>query len=460
MASSEILGESTARYPLSYRQRDPTGLARSPHNVIPLVLRIKGELSLQSLEGALEDVVERQEALRTRMHYSETDGNLGYQEVLPPLPVPITVHDVAVPSAAARDEFAVDLLTRMNEESMPFSVQPSLRAALYRFDDSDAVLTLHMHHLFSDGWSTDVLRREIAACYQARVTGIPHALPTPVPYREFAAWEQEFLQSEKAAIARHYWQDKLAGAQLFTMPADRPHGPDTRAPRTAMGTFSIDPAGFARVAESAAQSRCSVWHVFLAAYMVLANKVTGATDITLFTSNSGRLSPEFYDTIGFFVNPVPLRLEFGNCETFRDLMLVARKTSLDARKHQLPFVAIAEVAPALMGGAADPGSADPLAADPQALMPVFNYINSPVAQDDTEFATSVESVVTPEELPNSLVRGGLIWTFVVVPSGEFRCGIEYEPDALDASTVEGWGSDFIDLILAMTDRPDQEWQKR
>src|SRR3712207_5121419 len=142
-----ILGESAARYPLSYRQRDPTGLARSPHNVIPLVLRIKGELCIESLQGALDDVVERHEALRTRVHYSETDGNIGYQEVLPPLPVPLTMRDVEVPSAAARAEFAIDLLAKLNEEPMSFAAQPALRASLYRFDDHDAVLTLHMHHL-------------------------------------------------------------------------------------------------------------------------------------------------------------------------------------------------------------------------------------------------------------------------------------------------------------------------
>lgn len=459
MDQAELPGQSLNRYPLSYRQRDPTGLARSPLNVIPLVLRIKGELSVDSLKGALDDVVERQEALRTRLHHHETDGNIGFQEVLPPLPVPLTVHEVAVPSGRPRDEFAIDLLTKMNEEPMSYSVQPSLRASLHRFDDHDAVLALHMHHLFSDGWSTDILRREIAACYQARVTGTPHSLPTPVPYRDFAAWEQEFLQGEKAAVARRYWADKLAGAQMFTMPADRPHGPDTRMPRTAMGNFSIDPDSFARVSASAAQNRCSVWHVFLAAFMVLADKVVGTRDITLFTSSSGRLSPEFYDTIGFFVNPVPVRLEFGDCETFRDLLLLARRTTSEARQHQLPLLAILEVAPRLMGGAADPQSADPQPADPHALMPVFNYINSPVAQDDTGFATSVEPVVTPEELPNSLVRGGFIWTFLVVPPGEFRCGIEYEPDAVEASTIQRWGSDFIELILAIADRPDEAWKK-
>lgn len=449
MDQSEILGESATQYPLSSRQRDPSGLARAPKHVIALALRIKGELRTDSLKGALDDVVERQESLRTRVTYSETDGNIGFQEVLAPLPVPLTVRDIAVTPGPARDELAIDLLTKLNEESMLFSVKPSLRASLYRFDDHDAVLTLLIHHLFCDGWSTDILRREIAACYKARVTGIPHKLPTPVPYREFASWEQDFLQGERAAVARRYWSDKLAGAEMCTMPADRPHGPDTMLPQSAIGNFSIDPASFAKVSASAAQNRCSVWHVFLAAFMVLAEKVVGRPDITLFTSNSGRPAREFYDTIGFFVNPVPVRLEFGNCETFRDLMLLARKASSDARQNQLPFPTILEMTPDLMNGAADP----------RALMPIFNYINSPLAEDDTGFATSVEPVVTPEEVPTSFLRGGFIWTFLVVPPGEFRCCIEYEPDAVDASTIDRWGSDFIDLILAIADRPDQAWKK-
>jgi condensation enzyme len=445
---SEITGESATQYPLSSRQRDRSGLARAPKHVIPLVLRIKGELHIDSLKGALDDAVERHESLRTQVTYSETDGNIGFQEVLPPLPVPLTVHDIAMAPGPSRDELAIDLLTQLNEESMPFSVKPSLRARLYRFDDHDAVLTLLAHHLFCDGWSTDILRSDIAACYKARVTGIPHTLATPVPYREFALWEQQFLQSEAAASARRFWMEKLAGAEMFTMPADRLHGPDTLTPRSAIGNFTIDPDSLAKVTASAAENRCSVWHLFLAAFMVLAEKTTGRSDITLFTSDNGRL-PEFYDTIGFFVNTVPLRLEFGECTSFRDLMLLARRASAEARRHQLPFPTILEINPDLMNGAADP----------RALMPIFNYINSPLAQDDIGFATSVEPVVTPQELPTCFLRGGFIWTFSVAPPGEFRCGIEYEPAAVDASTIDRWGSDFIDLILEIADRPDQAWKK-
>jgi hypothetical protein len=449
MDQSEIPEESATQYPLSSRQRDPDGIARNPMGIVPLALRIKGELRVDSLKGALDDVVERHESLRTRLHYSEADGSVGFQEVLPPLPAPLTVRDIAVAPGGSRDEMAIDLITEFNEETMPFDFTPSLRASLYRFDDHDAVLTVLSHHLLSDGWSGSILRREIAACYKARVTGIPHTLPTPVPYREFVSWEQEFLQGERAAVARRFWSDKLAGAEMFTMPADRPHGPDTLMPRSAVGTFSIDPGSFARVVASAAQNRCSVWHAFLAAFMVLAEKVTGRSDITLLASNNGRQA-RFYDTIGFFVDLVPVRLEFGNCKSFRDLMLLARKASAEARQHQLPFATVLEMVPDLMKGAADP----------RAQGPIFNYQNqSPLAKDDSGFAASVERIVLPEELPTNLVRGGFIWTFKVVPPGEFRCAIEYEPDAVDASTIDRWGSDFVGLILAIADRPDQPWKK-
>lgn len=451
MDQSEISGESAPQYPLSSRQRDPQGTGRGPKGVCPLALRIKGELRADSLKGALDDVVERHEAPRTRLHYSASDGNFGFQEVLPPLPVPLTVRDIEVAPGRSRDEMAVDLLTELNDATIPFDSTPSLRAALHRFDDHDAVLTLLSHHLLSDGWSTDILRREIAACYQARVTGIPHTLPTPVQYREFVSWEQEFLQGGSSAVARRFWSGKLAGAEICTLPADRPHNPDTMTPQTAIGNFSIDPGDFARVAASAAENRCSVWHVLLAAFMVLAEKVAGQSDITLFAANSGRPDRKFYDTIGFFSNLVPLRLEFGNCESFRDLVLLVRKTNADAVRYQLPFSALPEVAPDLMSGGADP----------RALMPIINYQNySRLAKDDSGFATSVEPVVAPEELPTNFVRGGFIWTFLVVPPGEFRCAIEYEPGSFDASTIDRWGSDFIDLILAIADRPDQAWKKK
>jgi condensation enzyme len=447
----ESVGKSANQYPLTSRQGDPDCIMRSPRDVIGVALRIKGVLNPDALKSALDEVVARHEALRTRISYSETDGNLGSQEVLPPLPVPLTVHDIPVISGQTRDQIAIDLLAELNDGALPFFATPPLRAALYRFDADDAVLTLLAHHLYCDGWSTDILRREIAACYKAKVTGIPHALPTPVPYREFAAWEQDFLQGEKAAPTHRFWMDRLAGAELCTLPADRIHGPDTLTPRTAVRNFSIDPQNFAKVVACTAESRCSTWHVFLAAFMALAEKVRGRSDITLLTVNNGRPSKMFYDTIGFFSNVVPVRLDFSNCKSFRDLLLLARDASADAQQYQIPFGSILEMFPDLRKES-----------DDQPALPlVFNYYTrSPLAQHDAESTIGFEQVMLPEELPASFFRGQCVWSFLVVQPGEFRCAVEYEPNAVDASTIDRWGSDFISLIMAIADEPDRSWKSR
>nr|WSW71256.1 condensation domain-containing protein [Streptomyces sp. NBC_00995]WSW71677.1 condensation domain-containing protein [Streptomyces sp. NBC_00995] len=435
-------------YPLSSRQRDPMGLQRSPKHVCAHVLRIKGELDVDALRGALDDVVARQESLRSLVHYDES-GMGGSLEVLPPMPVPLTVRDVPPTRGTSRDEIAAELLREVNEESMDFMQAPSLRAVLHRFDDQDAVLTLLSHHLYSDGWSVGVLRSEIAACYRARVTGVPHNLPTPVPFSGFATWEQEFLQSEKAAQARRYWKDKLAGATMSTMPADRPYDPEKQSARSAVGNFALDPETLAKVTAGAARNRCSIWHVCLAAYMVLMERISGQTDITLMTVNSGRPAGEYYNTIGFFANLVPVRLESEGCETYLDLMLRARRASVEAQQHQLPTESLLGLYPTLMN---PPG-------DPMVLPAGFNYVSAPADNQDTDFTTSVEPVALPQEEAASFRRGVIIWTFLVVPGGDFRCVIEYEPGSVDAATVDGWGSDFVELVQAMTDRPEQTWDR-
>lgn len=442
--------EAANRYPLTSQQKDPDHTERNSRHVIPTALRIKGELRVDALRGALDEVVERHESLRTRIYYDETDGSLGYQEVLPPLPVPFTVHDLPMIAGRSRDQLAADLLVKMHEEQLDFSVTPSLRAALHRFDDHDAVLTLLTHHLFGDNWSTGVLRREVAACYNARVSGVPHTLQPPVQYREYASAEREFLQSERAAQARRFWLANLAGAKMHTMPASLPAVPDAPTSRSAVSNFLIDPQDSAKITASARQHRCTAWHLFLTASMVLAAEVRGSSDVTVLTVNNGRNAKGFQNTIGFFANLVPLRVEFGDCESYRDLMLLARKTSIDAHQNLIPFGEVLELAPDLM---------KPLE-DPRNMPFALNYARPAAALADIQFAGSVEPVVLPEDLPSMYHRGSCLWSLVMLPSGAFRCVIEYEPDLVDADTIDRWGSDFINLLMVIADRPDQAWKNR
>jgi hypothetical protein len=83
------------------------------------------------------------------------------------------------------------------------------------------------HHIVSDGWSVEVLLRELRMLYAAFVRGEDDPLPTlHVQYPDYAVWQREWLSGERQASQAKYWAAELANAPaLLTLPTDRPRPP-------------------------------------------------------------------------------------------------------------------------------------------------------------------------------------------------------------------------------------------
>ncbi|MEO6701177.1 MAG: condensation domain-containing protein [Jatrophihabitantaceae bacterium] len=445
MGDPAVLEAIAARYPLSTQQRlcceEPE--TSGSGFILPFALRIKGKLDIDALQGALDDVVERHEVLRTRITCGG-DGQAPYQTILAAQPVPFTVYELAPEPDRSRDQLADELLIQLNTERMDMSETPLLRAALHRFDDRDAVLTILSHHSAGDGWSCNLIRRDLAACYQARTTGIPHELPEVRQYREFGAWQQEWVSGQRASAAREYWHAKLAGTQVFALPADRPNGPGVLQSPYATANFVVEPAAFAAVEARAGSVRGSGWHAILAAGALLAEKVRGSSDVTLMTNVSGRTDWRFHDTVGFFADFLPLRIELGDCATLGDALVRSRSSCLEAYRNLIPISIIEAGLPEFTKPYDEPWS-----------MPfIFNYSRPVIGPADFQFAESVESVTLATEEPTD--RGGwCIWSMWKLPSGGLRGVIEYSPDLVDSSTVERWVEEFVQLLSLIADVPNQ-----
>jgi hypothetical protein len=436
------------RYPLSSQQvavcedPDPSGF------VLPFAMRITGHVDTDALRGALDDLVERHHVMRTLVNPG-TDGEAGYQMVLPPLTVPFTVHDLAPQPGRSRDEIADELLIALHTQKMDMYQLPLLRAALYRFDDGDAVLTILTHHGVGDGWSCNLLRRDLAALYRARTTGTAHELAEPRQYWEYGTWQQEWLTSERATTSREYWKNKLDGAAVYTMPADRPNGAGVlRSPYQSAG-FVVEADDFAAVEAHAGSLRCSGWHALLAAGVLLGERLRGWPEVTMMTNTSGRTDRSFNNTLGFFADFVPIRVRLDDCVTYQDVLLRSRSTCLEAYRHLIPISILEQDTPTL-----------PQPNDVPANLPfVFNYSRPLVGTEEIQFADGVDLMALPKEEPSD--RGGWhFWTMWRHPSGELRGVIEYAPDLVDSSTVELWISEFVNLLSLITTAPHENRKGR
>src|SRR5215469_5040755 len=215
--TSVVRDQGGKRYPLSFTQEWFLAMDKGDHAgpfgdryLIVVVLRITGPVDLAVLQGSLDDVVARHELLRTLV---VRDADPPYQMVLPPCRVPLEVRDLPPVTGKSRDLVVQELILEAETGSISAREVPLMKVRLCKFDDRDSVLLLTVHHSVSDGWSMQVILRDLAAFYTARRTGMPPELPQMRQYREYAEWQRANATSTAEDGAPAYWRHQLDGAR-------------------------------------------------------------------------------------------------------------------------------------------------------------------------------------------------------------------------------------------------------
>ncbi|HEX2188606.1 MAG TPA: amino acid adenylation domain-containing protein, partial [Longimicrobiaceae bacterium] len=302
---------------------------------MPYALRLRGRLDVGALRASLDALVARHETLRTT--FAGGDG-AAVQVVHAPAPVALAEHDLGGLPAAEREAAAERFAA---EEAMrPFDLArgPLLRCALLRLADDDHVLCFTMHHVVSDGWSMQVLTREVSALYAGET--LPEL---PVQYADFAAWQRAWLSGAVLDEQVGYWRERLAGAPpLLEVPTDRPRAPG-QSPAAAAHRFAI-PAGAARALRELARGEgTTLFMALLAGWQALLGRYAGQDDVVVGTPIAGRTRAETEGLIGFFVNMLALRTDLAGEPTGAGLLRRVRETALGAYDHQeLPFERLLE----------------------------------------------------------------------------------------------------------------------
>ncbi|HEX6871531.1 MAG TPA: condensation domain-containing protein, partial [Micromonosporaceae bacterium] len=216
--------------------------------------RLRGPLDLPALRAAFADLVVRHEALRTTIVRSTTEA---YQVVHLPREPEFQVWDLASSGPGHRDGRAEEFLNELGATTVDAGEVPQLRAVLGRFDQRDAVLVLAAHHTAVDGWSIQVLMRDLASLYSARRRGFQADLPPARQYQEYVAWQRANAADPAVVAAKEYWRGRLDGARVLPVRTDRPRRPDDPGSVTSWYRFLIPDELRTATTELASQLRSS-----------------------------------------------------------------------------------------------------------------------------------------------------------------------------------------------------------
>jgi amino acid adenylation domain-containing protein len=332
--------ERSAPPPLSWAQErlwfvDQLEGAGALYN-IPVARRLAGALDAAALERALGEIVRRHEALRTV--FREVDGSVE-QVVAPFAGFALPLEDL---SALGEAERAAEVRRRAAEDAArPFDLAagPLFRARLLRLGGAAHVLLLCMHHVASDGWSLDVLFRELSVLYGAYREGRPSPLPgLAVQYADYAVWQRRQLSGEVLERQLAWWRDRLAGApELLELPTDHPR-PPVQSHRGSRERTDLSADLLERLRALGRGEGATPFMVLLAAFQVLLSRYAGSGDVVVGSPIAGRTRGELEPLIGCFANTLVLRADLSGDPTFRELLAQAREVTLGAWEHQdLPF---------------------------------------------------------------------------------------------------------------------------
>jgi non-ribosomal peptide synthetase component F len=319
---------------------------------IPALYHLEGALDEQALERALQAVVARHESLRTA--FVVVEGELR-QKVLSPQECSFTLSaqrlrahlsTQLLESAQLLPELPQALVEELEwlgaqqaNQEFDLTRPPLLRAHLLQAGFQQHYLLLTQHHIVSDGWSMQVLVRDLISLYNAFRQGQPNPLtPLPIHYKDYARWQLDQLQGETSGKLKSYWQEQFRGElPLLELMTDYPR-PSVRTFRGDSLVFKLDESLTADLHATCKEQDATLFMLFLTTVKVLLYRYTGQKDLIVGSPVSGRNHDDLQDQIGYFLNVLAIRTQLGEAERFDALLAKVKQTVLDAYDHQdYPF---------------------------------------------------------------------------------------------------------------------------
>src|ERR1700730_830806 len=306
---------------------------KDPHSGVDIeqiVVHLPEKIDARRLEMAWQWLVKRHDILRTKFVW---EGNETQQEVLPEVMVPFAVHEARGLSEKIRDERLKGFLQADRARGFDLSEAPMLRLVLFQWSEESFSLVWTFHHALLDGRSYPVLLREVFEAYAEFRSGAISQRSEPFPYRRYIEW----LQEENFDAAELFWKKQLVGFTAATpLVVDRQSAPDADTYQQGEAWEQIDATVTSALRKLAKTHDLTLNSVVMGAWAILLHKYSREEDILFAATRAGRKSsvPNADETIGLFINTVPVRVQIKDDDPLISVFKDVRKLWLEMRPYE------------------------------------------------------------------------------------------------------------------------------
>ena len=400
-------------------------------------LRLTGPLDIVALERSFDEIIRRHEVLRTTF----SPAAALVQQIISDVRLDrLLITDLSILAEVEREAEVQRQIRLEAGRSFDLAQGPLLRITLLRISEAEHVLLVTMHHIVGDGWSVDLLTRELATLYNAFTMGQPSPLPDlPIQYADYAVWQREWLNNGVLASQLQYWKQQLLDIPAVTqLPTDRVR-PTVRSYQGAQLNFNLDIPLTDHLKRLSRSEGLTLFMSLLAAFKVLLWRYSGERDVVVGTSTANRARSETEGLIGCFINMLVLRTRFVGEASWRELLQRVRQVCLGAYTNQdLPFEKLVE----------ELQPERELSYHPlfQVMMSLLNPQREQLELNGLSLKR-LSTGIKPARADLALA----LWEYAGALHGKF----EYSTDLFTEPTIRRLAEHFKRLLTAMVAEPDQ-----
>ncbi|WP_343859295.1 amino acid adenylation domain-containing protein, partial [Fulvivirga kasyanovii] len=293
--------------------------------------KFSGKATRTAIENAVHTLLQRHESLRTTFLMKEGTLRQRIHQ-----PQHFKNEYIQYRNVSEEPGDSIEKLIRQEvDTAFDLTRGPLLRVKILQVSDQSYLMVFTMHHIISDGWSMEVILKELVSLIEAYKVGKTHTLkPLRTQYKDFVHWQQKQLETEQIAESRSYWINQLSDPlPVLDLPAYRPR-PAVQTSNGDIFTTTLSKELTDRIHDLSVAEGATVFMTLLSVMKLLFYRYTSQTDMIIGSPVAGRDHVELENQVGYYLNALALRTRLDGQFTFKELLNEVKHTVLEAYEHQ------------------------------------------------------------------------------------------------------------------------------
>jgi len=328
--------EKREYYEVSYNQEKLWNFQRknpesNAYNVFGK-MRLVHDADSEGIRKTFYNLMMRHESFRTRLR--EVDDR-PVQVIESRVDVPLEIIDISKTAGENKEAEALKIYENKVCQVFDLTQAPLFRGVLVKLKSQCWDFIFIMHHIISDGWSHELLKKEFQEYYNGYMAGDDIVMPPmQFQFKEFCYWQkQQFIHPATREKVLKYWRRKMEqGFPRLKLPLE-PNG--NREDRKGITFRTAVPQEIKRPLQQLGKDRqVSLFMILYSAFNLLLARITGQEEIVCRLPAAGRDIPEFQTLMGYLVNSVIVKNRVDNNESFVELLQRVTQNTLEAFQFQ------------------------------------------------------------------------------------------------------------------------------